>query len=93
MFAHLGGEAVHDGLAGVIGPVQDARGGVPPLPRKVEAAVGVAVKFHARALHQHAFHAARALAAEVTHGLAIVVVVPGHQNVFFQSAGVVGNGR
>ena len=92
MGQHLGREPVHERPARVVGPVQDARGRVPALAGEIEAAVRIAVKAHARAFDQHFVHAERALSAEPAHGLAVIVVVPGHQDVFFQGAGVIAVG-
>ena len=86
MGRHLRREAVHDGLAGIIGPVQDARRAVAAFPREVETAVGVAVELDPRAFEQHLVHADGALAAELPHGRAGVVAVARHHDVMFQSA-------
>lgn len=61
---------------------------MPAFAGQIEAAVGIAVKFHPGAPDQHFIHAGRALAAEPAHRLAIIMAMPGHQDVFFQSSGV-----
>ena len=87
---HLGAQALHDGAARIIGAVQNARGRVPALAREVERAVFVAVKGNLGAVDQYLVHAQRALRAQITDGLVVVVIVPGNQNVFFQRLGVRG---
>ena len=90
MRQHLGGEAFHDGPARKVGAVQNALGGMPALAREVERAVLVAVKGHLGALDENLVHALRALRAQKTDGLVVIIIVPCNQNVLFQSRRVRG---
>ena len=85
---HLGGQAVHEGAAGIVGLVEDAVGAVAAFTGEVVGAVLVAVKVHLGPVDEHAVHAIGALAAEEAHGAVVVVPVARHEDIVFQGTGL-----
>ena len=81
---NLSAQTIHDGAARIIGAVQNTRGRVPALTRKVECAVFIAVKGNLCAVDQNFVHTLRPLRTQIADGLVVIIIVPGNQNVLFQ---------
>jgi hypothetical protein len=76
-----------DGLARVVGHVQNARYGVSALANQRKVAIALAIELHSGGLDQYLFHQVRPLAGQDGHGSGIAVTVAGPQDVSLQGLG------